>query len=69
MVTSLGLIFLAGLAAAILCQRLKLPRIIGMLAAGILLGPCALNLLDPAILSVSAELRQIALVIILLRAG
>ncbi len=69
MVTSLGLIFLAGLAAAALCQRLKLPRIIGMLAAGILLGPCALNLLDPAILSVSAELRQIALVIILLRAG
>ena len=69
MVTSLGWIFLGGLAAAALCQRLKLPRMIGMLAAGILMGPYALNLLDSSILSVSAELRQIALVVILLRAG
>ena len=46
MLTSLALIFLVGLALAALCQKLKLPRIIGMLATGILLGPCVLNVLD-----------------------
>lgn len=46
MLTSLALIFLVGLALAALCQRLHLPRILGMLATGILLGPCALNVLD-----------------------
>lgn len=69
MVTSLALIFLVGLAAAALCRRVGLPRIIGMLLAGILLGPCALNALDPDLLTVSADLRQIALIIILLKAG
>lgn len=69
MLTSLALIFLVGLAAAALCQRLGLPRIVGMLAAGITLGPYALNLLDPSILTVSADLRQMALIIILLKAG
>ena len=69
MLTSLSLIFLVGLAAAALCQRLKLPRIIGMLATGIVLGPYALNLLDSSILSISADLRKIALIIILLKAG
>lgn len=69
MVTSLALIFLVGLAAAALCRRIGLPRIIGMLLAGILLGPCALNALDPDLLTVSADLRQIALIIILLKAG
>lgn len=54
---------------AAVCQRLKLPRIIGMLLTGILLGPYALNLLDPSILAVSADLRQMALIIILLKAG
>ena len=47
MLTSLSFIFLLGLAMAAVCQRLKLPRIIGMLLTGILLGPYALNLLDP----------------------
>lgn len=47
----------------------KLPRIIGMLATGILLGPCVLNVLDGSILSISADLRKLALVIILLKAG
>ena len=65
MLTSLALIFLIGLAAGALSQALKLPRIVGMLLAGILLGPFALNLLDGSILSVSAELRRMALVIIL----
>ncbi len=69
MLASLGLIFLVGLSLATICQKLKLPRIIGMLVAGILLGPYVLNLLDPSILSISAELRQMALIIILLKAG
>ena len=69
MLTSLALIFLAGLAAAWICQRTGLPRIIGMLAAGILLGPYALHVLDSSILSISASLRQAALVVILLKAG
>lgn len=69
MLTSLAYIFLAGLALAGICQQLKIPRIIGMLAVGILLGPSVLNLLDPSILSVSADLRKMALIIILLKAG
>ena len=69
MLTSLALIFLAGLALAAVCRSLKLPRIIGMLAAGILLGPYVLNLFDASILGISADLRQLALVIILVKAG
>ena len=69
MLTSLAYIFLAGLAMAGICQQLKIPRIIGMLAVGILLGPSVLNLLDPSILSVSADLRKMAMIIILLKAG
>lgn len=69
MLTSLALIFLAGLAAASICQRIRLPRIIGMLATGILLGPYVLNALDSSILGISSELRQMALVIILIKAG
>lgn len=69
MLTSLALIFLVGLAMGAICQKLKLPRIIGMLATGIVLGPYVLNLLDPSILSISADLRKMALIIILLKAG
>ncbi|MDY4855842.1 MAG: cation:proton antiporter, partial [Candidatus Ventricola sp.] len=69
MLTSLALIFLVGLAAAALCARIGLPRIIGMLLAGMLLGPHVLGLLDPSILSISADLRRMALVIILIKAG
>ena len=69
MLTSLAYIFLIGLAMAALCQQLHLPRIIGMLFTGILLGPFALNLLDDSILSISSELRQMALIIILIKAG
>lgn len=69
MLTSLSLIFLVGLAMGAICQRLKLPRIIGMLVTGIILGPYVLDLLDPSILSISAELRKMALIIILLKAG
>ncbi|MEG1294360.1 MAG: cation:proton antiporter [Clostridium sp.] len=69
MLTSLALVFLVGLAMASVCSRLKLPRIIGMLVTGIVLGPYVLDLLDRSILGISSELRQIALVIILIKAG
>lgn len=69
MLTSLAFIFLVGLSMAAICQRLRLPRIIGMLFTGIVLGPYVLDLLDPSILSVSSDLRQMALIIILLKAG
>lgn len=69
MLASLSLIFIVGLAMGAICQKLKLPRIIGMLVTGIVLGPYVLDLLDPSILSISAELRKMALIIILLKAG
>lgn len=69
MLTSLSLIFLVGLAMAAICRQIKLPRIIGMLLTGIVLGPYVLNVLDPSILSISADLRKMALIIILLKAG
>ena len=69
MIASLALIFLSGMAAASLCQGLRMPRLVGVLVAGIAAGPFALNLLDASILSISADLRKIALVIILIKAG
>lgn len=69
MLTSLAYIFLVGLTMARICQLLRLPRIIGMLITGIVLGPYVLNVLDPSVLSISAELRRLALIIILLKAG
>lgn len=69
MLTSLALVFLVGLSLAAIFQKIKLPRIVGMLIGGILLGPYVLNLLDSSILGISAELRQMALVIILIKAG
>lgn len=69
MLTSLAFVFLAGLAAAAVCSAIKLPRIVGMLLVGIVLGPHMLNVLDDSILSISSELRQMALIIILLKAG
>lgn len=69
MVTSLALIFLVGLSAAFICRKIKLPRIIGMLVTGIVMGPFVLDFLDPAILGISSELRRIALIIILIKAG
>lgn len=69
MLLSLALIFLVGLSAASIFAALKLPRIVGMLAVGIVIGPYVLDLLDPSILGISSELRQIALIIILIKAG
>lgn len=69
MLFSLALIFLCGMALSALFQRFKLPGLLGMLLAGIILGPSVLGLLDHTILSISGDLRQIALIIILARAG
>lgn len=69
MLLSLALIFLSGIALGTLCEKLHLPRLLGMLAAGIILGPYVLNLLDSSVLNISAELRRIALLLILTRAG
>ncbi len=69
MLLSLALVFLCGMALGKISGKLKLPNFIGMLITGMLLGPYTLNLLDSAILNLSTELRQIALIIILARAG
>ena len=69
MLTSLALIFLVGMTLGWLFTRLRLPSLLGMLITGILLGPYVLNLLDDSILGISADLRQLALIIILTRAG
>lgn len=69
MLTSLGFVLLLGLVLGTLAAKLRLPSLVGMLLAGILLGPCVLNVLSPSLLDISADLRQLALVIILTRAG
>ncbi|MCI5793892.1 MAG: cation:proton antiporter [Ruminococcus sp.] len=69
MLLSLAIIFLAGLFAAAVFERIGLPRIIGMLGVGIVVSPYVLGLLDDSILGISSELRQIALIIILIKAG
>lgn len=69
MLTSLGLVLLLGMALGALAKRLKLPSLVGMLIAGMILGPYALNLLSDSLLNISADLRQLALIIILTRAG
>ncbi|KAA9240040.1 MULTISPECIES: cation:proton antiporter [Aerococcus] len=66
---SFAYIFILGLLVERLCQSLRIPSLVGYLFLGILLGPYALNLLDPTILDLSADLRQVALIIILTRAG
>lgn len=69
MLLSIALIFTIGMFTGWICKKIKLPSLIGMLATGIVLGPYVLNLIDPSILSVSTDLRKIALIIILTRAG
>ncbi len=69
MLTSFGFIFLIGFFFAQISEKIGLPKIIGMLVAGILLGPCVFNVLDASILSISADLRKFALIIILIKAG
>ena len=69
MLLSIALILLVGMTLGWICKKCKLPSLLGMLATGILLGPYVLNLIDGSILSVSSEIRKIALIIILTRAG
>ncbi|MCD8027989.1 MAG: cation:proton antiporter [Erysipelotrichaceae bacterium] len=69
MLASLALMILVGLSLASIVEKLKLPRIIGLLVTGIVLGPYVLNVLDDNILNISSQLRQIALIIILIKAG
>lgn len=69
MLLSISLILIVGMSMGWICQKIKLPSLLGMLAVGIILGPYMLHLLDSSILGISAELRKIALIIILTRAG
>lgn len=69
MLLSFAIIFLVGLSSAAVFEKIGLPRIIGMLGVGIIVSPYVLDLLDPSILGISTELRQIALIIILIKAG
>ncbi|MEG2519467.1 MAG: cation:proton antiporter [Oscillospiraceae bacterium] len=69
MLSSLALIFLIGMTLGWIFNKFKLPPLVGMLLAGVLLGPCLLNILDPKILSISPDLRQLALIVILIKAG
>ena len=69
MLLSLSLILILGMFMGWICRKMKLPALLGMLITGIIMGPYGLNLLDGSILGISAELRKIALIIILTRAG
>lgn len=69
MLLSISLILIIGMSMGWICKKIKLPSLLGMLATGIVLGPYVLNLLDESILGISANLRKMALVIILTRAG
>lgn len=69
MLTSIAIILLVGLLAGWLFSKIKLPSLLGMILVGIILGPQCLNMVDKSILNISGDLRQIALVIILTRAG
>ena len=69
MLLSISLMFIIGMFLGFICKKLKLPSLIGLLITGIILGQYVFNLIDDSILGISAELRKIALVIILTRAG
>ncbi|MCD7950483.1 MAG: cation:proton antiporter [Erysipelotrichaceae bacterium] len=69
MLASLALMILVGLSMSYIVEKIKLPKIIGLLVTGIVLGPYVLNVLDESILNISSQLRQIALIIILIKAG
>lgn len=69
MLTSIAIILLLGLLVGWLFSKIKLPSLLGMIIVGILLSPHCLNMVDESIIMISGDLRQIALVIILTRAG
>ena len=69
MLISITLILFSGMFLGFLCKKIKFPALFGMIIAGIIIGPSLLNIIDPSILNISAEIRKIALIIILIRAG
>lgn len=69
MLFSIALLLLGGMFAGWLCRKLRLPALLGMILVGVLAGPAVLDLIDGSILGISSQLRKIALIIILSRAG
>lgn len=69
MLLSISIILIGGLLLSSLCQKIHLPGLIGMLLFGIIIGPFALDIIDSSILDISSQIRRVALIIILLRAG
>lgn len=69
MLISLAAIILSGLLFGWLCKKIRFPSLFGMIIAGIIIGPYVLNLIDDSVLNVSSEIRRIALIVILIRAG
>ena len=69
MLISIAFMLMLGMFLGWVCRKLRLPGLMGMIFTGVLLGPYALNLIDVSILNISSELRRIALIIILMRAG
>lgn len=69
MLISIAVIVASGLLLGFLCKKIKFPSLFGMIIAGIIIGPHVLNLIDPSLLDISTEIRKIALIIILIRAG
>lgn len=69
MLFSLALITLVGMSLGWICKKIRIPSLFGMIITGIVLGPYVLDLIDSSVLSISSELRRIALIIILTRAG
>lgn len=69
MLLSISYVFLSGILFGWICKKINIPRLFGMIIAGIVIGPYFLNLIDKLVLNISDELRKIALIVILLRAG
>lgn len=69
MLISIAVILMSGLLLGTLCKKMRIPGLFGMIIAGIIIGPYCANLIDDSILNISAEIRRIALIIILIRAG
>ena len=69
MLMSLCVIMLSGLLLGWICKKIRFPSLFGMIIAGIIIGPYALNLIDQSVLDVSSDIRRIALIVILIRAG
>lgn len=69
MLLSISLMFIVGMILGEFAEKLRLPKLLGMLFAGIILGPSVINLMDVHIMSISAELQEFALIVILVRAG